>query len=434
MLLIDNTIHKNIIEKLSAFNLQDRTYFVGGMVRDFFMNIPSNDIDIVVEKITRYEYQLLLKKFELTGKDFPVFRFNVKDKNNINVTIELAIARIERSIGAGYRDFECYTGEDVSIIDDLSRRDLSINSIAINIVTGKIIDPFNGQDDINNKILRHTSIAFKEDPLRIFRLARFKSRFIDFTIDKHTIELCKSFKYDTLNLNKERVYIECCKMFKTSSNPSVFFKTLNELNNLDIWFNEIHQMIGIKQPIKYHGKNDVFDHTMEVIDELAKFTNNPEILFAGLFHDLGKVYTPVDILPHHYGHENISSTIIDKLMFNLSTSKKTKTNVYASIKYHMKLARVSEMKHSKILKMVSSLIRLNVLDNVILIANADKSRTGGLSFADIRKIRLAFICLTEKLPVDIVNKIKQLENGDKIKQIILNYRIRRYKEILNDIS
>jgi hypothetical protein len=223
-------------------------------------------------------------------------------------------------------------------------------------------------------------------------------------------------------------------MFKSSKKPSLFFKTLYDLNNLDIWFNQIYLMVGIPQPTKYHGNNDVFDHTMEVIDTLSNFTNDPSVLFAGLFHDIGKVYTPIEILPHHYGHENIDSIIIEKVLYNLSATNDVKKKTLAAVKYHMKLARVSEMRHSKVLKMVKHLMSLNILDDVILIAHADKMRNNGLTFDDLRKIHFACFCLDEKLPEYIIDSIKNITDGNKIQQIVLNYRIKRYKELLNEVS
>jgi tRNA nucleotidyltransferase (CCA-adding enzyme) len=264
-------------------------FLVGGAVRDKLLNKPINDKDYVAVGYKQEDFS----HWKLVGKDFPVF-LNDNDE-------EVALARIERKISDGYNGFIVET-ENVSLEDDLKRRDLTINSMAE--LDNKIFDPFNGQKDLENKILRHTSEAFSEDPLRVLRLARFSARFPDFTIANETMKLAYSLRDELKSLTAERVWIEVEKTLKTEK-PSKFFRTLDEIGVLDEVFPELFQMKTIPQKPNYHAEGDLFTHTMMVLDEVCKLSNDPVVRFSVLYHDIGKIDTFLTNGNLH-GHEDIN--------------------------------------------------------------------------------------------------------------------------------
>lgn len=429
-LKIDKILHNNIINVLNFFNITDRSFFVGGMIRDHFLNKPIQDIDIAVEKIKESELNELKEHLNLTGLDFPVFRFRVLDSNQVEFEIELAVSRRERSTGIGHKNFCVTFGENVTIEDDLKRRDLTINSMAIPVNNlNHLVDPFGGLFDLNERILRHTSDAFQEDPLRIFRLARFLARFSDFTVHPSTIDLCTKINTTTKSLSGERVSQEVEKMFKSSKVPSIFFKFLKEVDNLFIWFPEIDSMIGIPQPEKHHGNNDVFDHTMETIDNASMFTKDEAILFGALFHDIGKILTPENILPAHHSHENNGLVLVNDIVKRLKLNKRISKVIFDSIKNHMKIGRTLEMRDKKVISMVSDLVRNNTFHDVIAVSHADRLRKGGLSSEIIKVLHFAEFVLREKLPEELVLTFAN-KNGLQCNQLVQSFRLKRLKECM----
>lgn len=428
-LKIDQVLHLNIINVLNFFGIAHKSFFVGGMVRDHLLGLPCNDIDIVVSNISHSEVVDLTEHLHLTGKDFPVFRFRVLDSNQVEWEIELSVARIERSTGPGHKDFAVEFGENVSLEDDLVRRDITVNSMAVPVTDiENLVDLFNGVSDLEHKIIRHTSHAFSEDPLRIFRVARFLARFSEFVVHEDTIELCKVLCNSTLHLSGDRVGGEVVDMFKSCRQPSVFFKFLKHTNNLHIWFPELHNMIGVPQPVLHHGTNDVFDHTMETIDNARIFTNDVNILFGALFHDVGKIFTPAHILPAHHGHEDVDSKFIDNIVDRLRLSGETKKHINDAIRNHMKLSLSLEMRDKKVINMVSGLVRNDTFHNVIAVSHADRMRKGGLSCETIKRLHKAEFAVREKLPQHMVEKLKG-KTGDQCKELVHVFRLNKFKEI-----
>jgi len=236
-----------------------KTYRVGGCVRDKLLGLIPNDIDYVVTGSTPQE--MLDLGFKEVGVDFPVFLHPVTRE-------EYALARTECKKGNGYKGFKCGFGSEVTIGQDLKRRDITINAMAEDLDTGLIIDPFGGQDDLKKGIIRHTSDAFIEDPLRVLRVARFAARF-SFVIDSSTIKLMGDLvRSGELNyLTPERIWIEIEKALK-SNNPTMFFKNLRLVNALKVILPELENLYMVPQPIKYHPEGDALTHTFLVLDQI----------------------------------------------------------------------------------------------------------------------------------------------------------------------
>lgn len=203
--------------------------------------------------------------------------------------------------GTGHKGFEIKTAKEITIEEDLKRRDITINSIAKNVLTGEIIDPFGGICDIKNKIIKATSNNFTEDPLRVYRVARLASKF-EFDVDENTIKLMNSIKGELETISKERVFMELKKTLENDK-PSIFFDILKQAEVLEIHFKEIYKLIGATQPKKYHPEGDSYNHTMIALDNVRQITNNSKIIFSTLVHDLGKGVTAKEMYPHHYGHD-----------------------------------------------------------------------------------------------------------------------------------
>lgn len=258
-------------------NENGRLYMVGGAVRDKLIKIAPKDYDYTVTGISSEKFVSLFPNAKMQGKSFPVFNMG---------NSEFALARKERKVGKGHKGFEFEVGKNITIEEDLKRRDITINSIAIDVLTGEIIDPFNGVQDIKNKIIKATSKAFLEDPLRVYRVAKFASRF-NFMVEENTLSMMNSLRDELTYLSNSRVYKELYDALLTKT-PSIFFNTLRDANVLDVHFKEIYDLIGVEQPILYHPEGDVYNHTMEVLDRSATKTNSAYIRFSALVHDLRK--------------------------------------------------------------------------------------------------------------------------------------------------
>lgn len=279
-----------------------KVYLVGGAVRDQLLGLPIKDRDWIVVGTT--PAMLLSLGYQQVGKDFPVF-LNPKTKE------EYALARTERKSSAGYTGFICDFSPTITLEQDLIRRDLTINAMAQN-EDGEIIDPYGGKQDLENRILRHISPAFAEDPLRVLRVARFAARYhsLGFKIASETLSLMSELAQsgELQHLTAERVWLETEKALN-EKNPEIYFETLHKTGALRVLFPKIDALYGVPNPVKHHPEVDTFIHTMLVLKQAVNLTENNPILnksavrFAAICHDLGKALTPQNILPHHYGHE-----------------------------------------------------------------------------------------------------------------------------------
>ena len=277
-------------------------YLVGGAVRDSILEKEVHDEDYCVVGIESQKFKELFEEAHARGKSFEVYDIDGK---------EFAMARREVKNGTGHKEFQIETGKSITIEEDLKRRDITINSIAKDVLTGEIIDPFNGQEDLKNGIIRATSKAFVEDPLRVYRVARFASMF-EFEVDKDTIKMMEELKEELKTLSAERVFVELKKALGTNK-PSIFFEVLRQANVLEVHFKEIYDLIGSIQPIEHHPEGDSYNHTMIVLDNSAILTDDIMIRFCALVHDLGKGTTPMHIRPHHYGHEDRGVKLVGDL-------------------------------------------------------------------------------------------------------------------------
>ena len=283
-------------------------YMVGGAVRDQLLGLPVNDRDWVVVGATPEQMQAL--GYLPVGKDFPVFLHPETHE-------EYALARTERKTAPGYKGFAFHTAQDVTLEQDLARRDLTINSIAEPAgltVSGSLFDPYNGQKDLQDRILRHVTDAFREDPVRILRVARFAARFTDFSIAPETMALMREMVEDgeVDALVPERVWQELSRGLMEAK-PSRMLTVLRDCGALQRLLPEVARLWGVPQRAEYHPEVDTGIHLMMVLDMAARLDAPLPVRFACLTHDLGKGTTPADVLPRHIGHEERSARLLKGL-------------------------------------------------------------------------------------------------------------------------
>lgn len=302
-----------------------RLYLVGGAVRDSLLKINGHDEDYCVVGIESSTFEEMFKNAVKRGKDFEVFDLDGR---------EFAMARLERKVAKGHKGFEVISGKNVTLLEDLKRRDITINSIAQDVLTKEIIDPFNGRKDLEKGIIRATSKSFIEDPLRVYRVARLASK-LQFKVEKNTIEVMKNLKNELNSLSNERVFQELRKALNQDK-PSIFFNVLKEAGVLDVHFEEIYKLIGAEQPVKYHPEGDAYNHTMLALDMSAKLTNDEKIRFSVLVHDLGKGLTKKEEYPHHIGHEEKGVEQLEKFSKRLKIPNSWKKCGKTACREHMK--------------------------------------------------------------------------------------------------
>ena len=306
-------------------NAGGRLYIVGGTVRDKILGKENKDEDYCVTGITKEEFMKIFPEAKFRGKFFEVFVLENK---------EFAMARTEEKTGIGHKEFTVKTNKNITIEEDLKRRDITVNAIAQDVLTGEIIDPYNGIQDLKEKRIKAVSKAFSEDPLRVYRVARFAAE-LEFEVEENTLKMMNSLKDELLSLSKERVFEELRKALKTNK-PSIFFEVLKKANVLDIHFKEIYDLIGAVQPEQYHPEGDSYNHTMIALDNSAKITKDEKIRFSCLVHDLGKGRTPKEMYPHHYGHEERGIEPLRELSRRVGIPKEWKEYGMTAIKEHMK--------------------------------------------------------------------------------------------------
>lgn len=348
-------------------------YLVGGAVRDKLLQLPNKDKDWVVVGSTPQE--MLEHGFQQVGADFPVFLHPTTKE-------EYALARTERKQGHGYRGFECDSASSVTIEEDLLRRDLTINAMAIS-PSGEIIDPYGGQKDIEQRILRHVSAAFSEDPLRVLRVARFAARFssLGFTIAEDTLELMRDMdsQGETRHLVPERIWQETARAL-LEDKPRVYFETLRLTGTLETLFPELDALFGIPQPEKYHPEVDCGIHSFMSLERACVLSKDLDVRFASLIHDLGKALTPSEILPSHHGHETKGLKPIKALCRRLKAPKSTLELSLLVSEFHTHIHRAFELRSETILKVFKkcdAFRRSDRFEKILLCAQADaQGRTG----------------------------------------------------------
>lgn len=325
-----------------------KIYLVGGAVRDKLLGLEPKERDWVVVGASPEE--LLALGYTPVGKDFPVF-LHPETKE------EYALARTERKTAPGYTGFTFHAAPDVTLEEDLARRDLTINAIAED-TNGKLIDPFNGRQDIEAGMLRHVSAAFVEDPVRILRCARFAARFARFGFkvahDTNTLmrKMVENGEVDALVA--ERVW----KEFETAlreDRPTAFFKVLRGCGALARLFPEIDRLYGVPQPEQHHPEIDTGVHVMMVLDQATQLTADPRVRFAALTHDLGKGTTPKEEWPRHIGHEARSVKLVHEMCDRLRIPNDYRDIAALMAEYHTHCHRALEIKPATLLKVLEAL-------------------------------------------------------------------------------
>ncbi len=350
-----------------------QTYLVGGYVRDKLLGLETKDRDWVVVGATAED--MLRLNYRQVGKDFPVFLHPQSNE-------EYALARTERKTGPGYTGFDFNASSKVTLEQDLMRRDLTINAIAMD-EDGNLIDPFHGQEDIRNRILRHISPAFAEDPVRILRIARFAARFAElgFRIADETMllmqQMVKNGEIDALVA--ERVWQETRRALEEKV-PARFFEVLRQCGALQKLFPEIDRLFGVPQPEKYHPEIDTGIHTMMVLTQAARLSPDPQVRFAALVHDLGKGTTPREQWPRHIEHEARGVPLVEALCDRYRIPNDYRQLAVLVTRYHLHYHRAAELRDETLLKTLEALDafrRPDRFERFLLACEADsRGRTG----------------------------------------------------------
>lgn len=363
-----------------------KVFLVGGAVRDKLLGKPVADLDYVVEGATP---ELMLSQgFEQVGADFPVFLHpETKD--------EYALARTDRKTGDGYIGFDC-DWEGVTLEDDLFRRDLTVNAMAEDS-HGNVIDPFGGRKDLENRVLRHVSKAFEEDPVRILRIARFMAKMPEFTVAEETHDMIVKMvkRGDIDQLTSERVWKELHRAVEAEA-PKRFFETLDSFGALKIILPVVDAMKGVPQRADYHAEGDVFIHTMMVLDEATQLTKGMSnedkltIRMGALLHDVGKTKTPDDLLYYedgrmrgsHTGHDSykVVKPLIDEVFDRYKMPDQLRRFCTDVCVYHQRIHSVKALKNKSFMKLFNDLNLKNKADgrgddiylrNLLLACKAD---------------------------------------------------------------
>lgn len=321
-----------------------QVFQVGGAVRDKLLGRAVRDHDYLVVGAT--PAIMLAQGFRQVGADFPVFLHPETGE-------EYALARTERKSGAGYRGFEVHAAPDVTLEDDLARRDLTINAIAMD-ASGELHDPYGGQKDLEDKVLRHVrSHSFVEDPVRVLRLARFAARYQDFSIAPETLHLVAAMVQarELDHLVAERVWAEIAKGLMEDK-PSRMFQVLHSCGALAVLLPELDALWGVPQPAVHHPEIDTGVHALMVLDAAAAGGASLEVRFAALLHDLGKGVTPSDKWPSHHGHENLGVPVVEAVCKRLKVPAACRDLAVLVCREHTNVHRVSDLNATTVNKLL----------------------------------------------------------------------------------
>ncbi|GAA6120583.1 multifunctional CCA addition/repair protein [Acidovorax sp. FG27] len=330
-----------------GYTARMQIYLVGGAVRDRLLGRPVHDRDWVVVGATPAEMEA--RGFLPVGRDFPVFL-------HPETREEYALARTERKSGHGYRGFTVHAAPDVTLEEDLSRRDITINSIAASpdgSSAAGLFDPYNGVRDLDARVLRHVTGAFREDPVRILRVARFAARFTDFTVAPETMQLMREMVEDgeADHLVPERVWQELARGLM-EARPSRMFEVLKDCGALAVLLPEVARLWGVPQRVEYHPEVDTGIHLMMVLDMAARLEAPLAVRFACLTHDLGKGTTPADVLPRHIGHEMRSARLLQGVAERLRVPVDCRETADVVAREHGNIHRSGELNAAALLRLL----------------------------------------------------------------------------------
>ena len=395
-----------------------QVYLVGGAVRDHLLGHPYHEKDYVVVGAT--PEQLLSEGYQPVGKDFPVF-LHPKTKE------EYALARTERKSGIGYHGFQFFTDTTVKLEEDLIRRDLTINAMAMDDA-GQVYDPYGGQQDLNQKILRHVSDAFTEDPLRVLRVARFAARYASygFQIAEETLQLMKSIA-DSGELNAltpERVWKETSRALM-EDHADIYFQTLKDCDALKILFPEIDALFGIPQRPEYHPEIDCGIHTLMALKQACRANYALDVRFSVLVHDLGKALTPIDELPRHIMHEERGLQPVTNVCERLKVPTHLKNLALIVCKEHLKCHQIKNLKPGTLWRLLQRLDVLRRPEKVQAFVQACECDAKGRLGLEDRPYPQARYILDA---MEIVRNIKAQDlpehiQGAEIGEMLIQYRI-----------
>ncbi|MGR9012737.1 MAG: multifunctional CCA addition/repair protein [Gammaproteobacteria bacterium] len=400
-------------------------YLVGGAVRDKLLGLPVKERDWVV--LGETPESMVQQGYRPVGKDFPVFLHPKSHE-------EYALARTERKTAPGYKGFIIHASPDVTLEQDLIRRDLTINAMAMTS-QGRLIDPYGGQIDLEKRVFRHISPAFSEDPVRILRIARFAARYghLGFTLADETQALMQSMVSagEVDHLVPERIWAELFKALNEKS-PSAFFYTLKDCAALDKIFPEIQRLFGVPQPEKHHPEVDTGIHAMLCLEQAALLSASPEVRFAALVHDLGKGVTPSADWPQHYGHEKQGLPILEQLCIRLRVPNSFKTLAMQVMRYHTLCHRVFELRASTITDMLAALGAFKPRHNLsdfLLACEADAKGRAGLESTPYPQAEL-LIGAAKAASVDTSSILNGELKGAQIGEAIRRLRIKAVAEFI----
>ena len=371
-------------------------YLVGGAVRDTLLGLKPKEFDWVVVGAT--PEQMLDLGYKQVGKDFPVFL-------HPETGDEYALARTERKSGHGYHGFNVHAAPDVTLEEDLRRRDLTINAIAQS-PDGDLIDPYHGRDDLEQGFLRHVSPAFAEDPVRILRVARLVAR-LDrwgFRVAHGTHALMKKMVNDgeADYLVPERVWSEFSRAM-AADRPWRFIEVLRACGALRRLFPEIDRLFGVPQPEQYHGEKDTGIHMIMVLQQATALSASPVVRFAALVHDLGKGETPVEMLPSHHGHEESGAKLVQTLCKRLRCPKEYRELAVTTARFHGKIHRALELRPGTIVDLLrdcDAFRRPQRFDQLLTVCTADARGRLGREHSDYPQADYLRRCLDAAAGID----------------------------------
>jgi tRNA nucleotidyltransferase (CCA-adding enzyme) len=404
-----------------------KIYLVGGAVRDDLLGLPVRERDWVV--VGAHPQELIDRGFRPVGKDFPVF-LHPQTKE------EYALARTERKTSPGYRGFDTRFSPDVTLEQDLERRDLTLNAIAKDAGTGELIDPFGGRRDIDARILRHVSPAFVEDPVRVLRAARFAARFapLGFAVAPETLELMRdiaaSGELDALVA--ERVWQELHTALQMPA-PWKFFEVLRETGALAIIFPEIEALFGVPQPERWHPEIDAGVHTLMALEQATRLSVDPIVRFAALVHDLGKGTTPADEWPRHIAHEHRSAPLIEGLCARLRIPNAFRDLAILVGRHHLVMHKATELRPTTLLELferMDAFRRPERVEQFVLACEADARGRKGMENRDYPQSDLVRRAHTAARTVSVSETDRVGLSGEQIGERVRRARVAAIKELL----
>ncbi len=402
-----------------------RIYLVGGAVRDKLLGLPVKERDWVV--VGARPEELEAQGYKPVGRDFPVFLHPRTHE-------EYALARTERKTSAGYRGFSVHAAPQVTLDEDLRRRDLTINALAQG-ADGKIIDPYGGRRDIEQRVLRHVSPAFVEDPVRILRAARFAARYchMGFRVAEETIALMRGMvdAGEVDALIPERVWQELVKAL-CEPDPSAFFEVLRACGAQELLFPEIERLYGVPQPPQHHPEIDTGVHTMLVLKQATKLSPEPVVRFAALTHDLGKGTTPRSQWPSHRGHEKRGVALVDQLCNRLKAPNHFRELAKHVTRYHLHCHRALELRASTILKVLEALDafrRPERFEQFLVACEADARGRAGLEDREYPQTDILRAARTAAANIDAKRLIKAGLEGPAIASALREKRVAAIKAL-----